>query len=98
MPRPLRAELFDPNVVGIVHGIPRYVRRAFLAVEDPVSGKNYEFRREWIRARLESPRTDPDIGPSQRLPFRKCIGIKGLRIPRPLRWGVLSVPRYGKFA
>jgi len=53
MPRPLRAELFDPNEVGIVHCIQRCVRRAFLAGEDPVSGKNYEFRREWIRARLE---------------------------------------------
>jgi hypothetical protein len=53
MPRPLRAELFGPNEVGIVHCIQRCVRNAFFAVEDPVSGKNYEFRREWIRARLE---------------------------------------------
>jgi REP element-mobilizing transposase RayT len=53
MPRPLRAELFDPSEVGIVHCIQRCVRRAFLAGQDPVSGKNYEYRREWIRARLE---------------------------------------------
>jgi hypothetical protein len=46
MPRPLRAELFDPNEVGIAHCIQRCVRRAFLAGEDPVTGKNYEFRRE----------------------------------------------------
>ena len=53
MPRPLRAELFDPNDVCIVHCVQRCVRRAFLAGEDPISGKNYEFRREWIRERLE---------------------------------------------
>jgi hypothetical protein len=41
MPRPLRAELFDPNDVGIVHCIQRCVRRAFLAGENPVTGKNY---------------------------------------------------------
>jgi hypothetical protein len=53
MPRPLRSELFDPNEVCIVHCIQRCVRRAFLAGLDPVSGKNYEARREWIRARME---------------------------------------------
>jgi hypothetical protein len=39
MPRPLRAELFDPNEVGIVHCIQRCVRRAFLAGEDQVTGE-----------------------------------------------------------
>jgi REP element-mobilizing transposase RayT len=29
------------------------VRRAYLAGQDPVTGKNYDYRREWIRARLE---------------------------------------------
>ncbi len=29
------------------------MRRAFLTGLDPVSGKNYEGRREWIRARME---------------------------------------------
>jgi len=53
MPRPLRAELFDPNQVCIVHCIQRCVRRAFLAGEDALTGKNYDFRREWIRERLE---------------------------------------------
>jgi len=54
MPRPLRAELFNPTEVCVVHCIQRCVRRAFLAGEDPVTGKNYDFRRDWIRERLES--------------------------------------------
>ena len=33
MPRPLRAELFNPNEVCIVHCVQRCVRRAFLAGE-----------------------------------------------------------------
>jgi hypothetical protein len=40
-----------------------------------------------------APRTDPEIGPFQRPPFRKCIGIKGLRFLRPVRWGDIFVPR-----
>jgi hypothetical protein len=33
MPRPLRAELFDPNDVCIVHCVQRCVRRAFLGAQ-----------------------------------------------------------------
>lgn len=53
MPRPLHAELFEPKEVGIVHCIQRCVRRAFLVGEDPVSGKYDDYRRGWIRERLE---------------------------------------------
>jgi len=53
MPRMLRCEVFDSSEVCIVHCIQRCVRRAFLAGVDVVSGQNYEFRREWIRARME---------------------------------------------
>jgi len=53
MPRALRAEVFEPNEVCIVHCVQRCVRRAYLAGDDPVSGKNFEYRREWIRTRLE---------------------------------------------
>ncbi len=53
MPRPPRAETFDPAEVAIVHCVQRCVRRAFLAGVDAATGKNYEFRREWIRRRLE---------------------------------------------
>lgn len=53
MPRALRAEVFNPSEVCIVHCTQRCVRRAYLAGLDPVSGKDYEFRREWIRCRME---------------------------------------------
>ena len=53
MPRALRAEQFDPSEVGVVHLIQRCVRRAYLAGVDAFSGKDYSYRREWIRARME---------------------------------------------
>ena len=52
MPRPLRAELFDPNEVGIVHCIQRCVDVRSLPERIRLRGRT-EFRREWIRARLE---------------------------------------------
>ncbi len=54
MPRPHRAEQFDPSEVCIVHVVQRCVRRAFLAGLDQVSGKDYSYRKEWIRRRMES--------------------------------------------
>ncbi len=53
MPRPLRAEVFDPKEVCIVHCVQRCVRRAFLTGFDKESGKDYQYRREWIRERME---------------------------------------------
>jgi REP element-mobilizing transposase RayT len=54
MPRPQRAEQFEPAEVCIVHVVQRCVRRAFLAGVDQVSGKDYSFRKEWIRRRMEA--------------------------------------------
>ena len=54
MPRTPRIEVFDPSEVCLVHVTQRCVRRAFLAGKDSVSGKNYEYRREWMRRRLEA--------------------------------------------
>lgn len=54
MGRPKRAEQFEAREVCIVHAIQRCVRRAFLAGIDEKSGKDYSFRREWIRRRLEA--------------------------------------------
>jgi REP element-mobilizing transposase RayT len=53
MGRPKRAEQFSPLEVGIVHVCQRVVRRAYLAGKDAVTGRDYGFRREWIRRRME---------------------------------------------
>lgn len=54
MGRALRAELFQASEIGIVHTVQRCVRRAWLAGVDAQSGKDYSFRKEWIRRRMES--------------------------------------------
>ncbi len=54
MGRPARTEQFHAAEIGIVHAVQRCVRRAFLAGVDAVSGKDYSFRREWIRRRSEA--------------------------------------------
>lgn len=54
MGRPKRSEQFDAGEVGIVHAVQRCVRRAWLAGVDDKSGKDYSFRREWIRRRMEA--------------------------------------------
>lgn len=54
MPRPQRAEQFDPAEVCVVHVVQRCVRRAFLAGVDHASGRDYSFRKEWIRRRMEA--------------------------------------------
>lgn len=53
MTRTPRGEVFEEDVVGCYHCINRVVRRAFLCGQDPVSGKCYDHRKEWIRERLE---------------------------------------------
>ena len=53
MVRQARGEVIDPLQVQVVHCVSRCVRRAFLCGDDPLTGRSYEHRREWIRARLE---------------------------------------------
>ncbi len=53
MPRPLRCEIFSAGEIAIVHVTQRCVRRAYLAGVDTLSGKDYSYRREWIRQRIE---------------------------------------------
>jgi len=53
MPRIPRKELIDPTAVGAFHCIRRCVRRAFLCGDDPFTGRNYDYRRQWIQDRIK---------------------------------------------
>jgi hypothetical protein len=53
MPRIPRKLLIDPTEPGVFHCISRCVRNAFLSGEDPFTGRNYDYRRQWIQDRLE---------------------------------------------
>jgi hypothetical protein len=53
MPAYPRHEIVADDRVGLYHCIVRCVRRAFLCGDDPVSGKNHDHRKEWIRLRLQ---------------------------------------------
>ena len=53
MARQARNLSIDPNEIQIVHVWNRCVRRAYLCGQDPVTGKDFEYRRSWARERLE---------------------------------------------
>lgn len=53
MVRMSRAELFDPHEVAVAHVFARTVRRCFLFGEDPISGKNFNHRKQWIEDHLQ---------------------------------------------
>lgn len=53
MARIRRVELFHPREVAVVHVMSRVVRRCFLMGDDPVSGKNYDHRKQWIEQLIE---------------------------------------------
>ena len=52
MARLARAEVFSPDEIAIVHVMNRTVRRCFLLGDDPVTGKNYDHRKNWIENEL----------------------------------------------
>lgn len=49
-----RKHVVDESKVGIYHVHSRCVRRAFLCGQDPVTGKDYSHRRQWIHDRLKN--------------------------------------------
>ena len=51
MTRP-RCELVDRENGGFYHLINRCVRQAWLCGEDPITGENFDHRRDWIERRL----------------------------------------------
>lgn len=53
MARANRREVLAEGEVQVVHCVNRCVRRGFLCGDDPISGQNYDHRRQWIRNRLE---------------------------------------------
>jgi REP element-mobilizing transposase RayT len=53
MPAYARHVIVADDEVGLYHCIARCVRRAFVCGNDPVTGHDYEHRKDWIRERLE---------------------------------------------
>ena len=53
MARQARGEYLNPHEVQVVHAVQRCVRQAFLCGLDKNTGKDYEYRRQWIRNRFE---------------------------------------------
>ncbi|MFK7818971.1 MAG: transposase [Planctomycetaceae bacterium] len=52
MARTARVEVFAADEVAIVHVMNRTVRRCFLLGDDPVTGENYDHRKQWIDEQL----------------------------------------------
>ncbi len=53
MARLARVEMFSPDEIAVVHVMNRVVRRCFLMGKDPVTGKNYDHRKDWVETELK---------------------------------------------
>jgi hypothetical protein len=53
MTRLSREQLFTPDEIAIVHVMNRAVRRCFLMGYDQFTGRNYDYRKDWIEHRIE---------------------------------------------
>ena len=93
MPAYARHVTVADDEVGIYHCIARCVRGAFLCATDPLTGHNYEHRKDWIRERLErlaSILTDPGATASERRPWIETVRQFG-------RWFKRAVGRRASF-
>ena len=52
MPAKPRSKIFDPDQVGVYHCWNRLVRRRSLFGLDRLTGKDYSYRKDWVRDRL----------------------------------------------
>jgi hypothetical protein len=52
MARLAKVEVFAADEIAIVHVMNRTVRRCFLLGNDPLTGKNYDYRKEWLETEL----------------------------------------------
>lgn len=52
--RQKREEVFSPDEIACVHVMNRVVRQYFLLGKDPVSGKNFNHRKQWMEMKLQS--------------------------------------------
>ena len=53
MSRMIRAEIFNPNEVAVLHVMARVCRRCFLFGDDPITGKNFDHRKLWIEHQIK---------------------------------------------
>lgn len=53
MARLARADLVDPAEVAVYHCMNRCVRRAMLCGVDPLTNRNYNYRKAWIERQIE---------------------------------------------
>ncbi len=53
MPSYPRKDIVAEREVGVYHCVNRCVHRAWLYGKDPVTGRSFEHRKQWIRDRLE---------------------------------------------
>lgn len=48
-----REEVFSPDEIACVHVMNRAVRQCYLLGDDPISGKNFDHRKEWMDKKLQ---------------------------------------------
>jgi hypothetical protein len=69
MTRLSREQLFTPDEIAIVHVMNRAVRRCFLMGYDQFTGRNYDYRKDWIEHHIEHQN-------SSKLKFFQLISAK----------------------
>ncbi len=53
MARVNRSEQLDPEAVEIAHVYNRLVRRCLLMGDDPITGNNYDYRKDWVENMMQ---------------------------------------------